>query len=60
MADFGGLADKAKDFLNTDKGENVSDGALKKGDDAISKKTGGKFDDKIDTAREAADKRIGR
>lgn len=59
MADLGGLADKAKDFANTEKGEQVTDGVIKKGDDAVSSATGGKFDEKIDAGREAADKKIG-
>ena len=59
MADFGDLGDKANDFLKSDKGEQVSDGALDKAGDAVDERTGGKFDDKIDAARDAADKRIG-
>lgn len=59
MADFGGLGDKANDFLKSDKGEQLSDGALDKAGDAVDERTGGKFDDKIDGARDAADKRIG-
>ena len=59
MADLGGMVDKAKDFANTSKGEQVSDGALDKADDAASSATGGKFDEKIDAGREAADKKIG-
>lgn len=59
MADFGGLGDKANDFLKSDKGEQLSDGALDKAGDAADERTGGKFDDKIDGARDAADKRIG-
>lgn len=59
MADLGGLGDKAKDFANSDKGEKAGDAALQKGDDAASSATGGKVDDKIDDARDAADGRIG-
>lgn len=56
MTDFG---DKAKDFLNSDKGEQVSDDALHKAGDAIDDRTGGRFDGKVDAAEDAADKRIG-
>ncbi len=59
MADLGGMADKAKDFASTSKGEQLSDGALDKADDAASSATGGKFDEKIDAGRESADKKIG-
>ena len=59
MADLGGLGDKAKDFLNSDKGEQASDAGLDKVGDAVDGFTGGKFDDKIDAARNAADERVG-
>ncbi|MEF2977305.1 Rv0909 family putative TA system antitoxin [Subtercola sp. YIM 133946] len=59
MVDFGSLGDKAKEFADSDKGEQVTDGALQKADDAASTATGGKFDDKIDDARTAADGKIG-
>lgn len=59
MVDLGGLGDKAKDLANSEKGEKITDGALGKADDAASSASGGKFDDKIDTVREVADKRIG-
>ncbi|MCW2618179.1 MAG: antitoxin, partial [Modestobacter sp.] len=36
-----GLGDKAKDFLNSDKGEQVSDQALDKGEQLADQKTGG-------------------
>lgn len=54
-----GLLDNAKDALNSDKGEQVSDTGIEKAEDAISDKTGGKFDDKIDKAGDAADSKIG-
>jgi len=59
MADLGGLADKAKDAASSEKGESVTDGALGKADDAASSASGGKFDGKIDDARDSADKKIG-
>ncbi|RFA20005.1 antitoxin [Subtercola boreus] len=59
MVDLGGLGDKAKEFASSDKGEQVSDGALDRASDAADSATGGKFDDKIDGARDAADDKIG-
>ena len=59
MADLGGLADKAKDALNSDKGEQVSDAAIDRAGDAANSATGGKFDDKIDAGEDAADSRVG-
>jgi hypothetical protein len=54
-----GLMDSAKDALNSDKGEKGSDAGIDKAEQAASQKTGGKFDDKIDKAGEAADKKVG-
>lgn len=54
-----GIADKGKDFLGGEKGEQVSDDALEKGSDLASEKTGGKHDDKLDKGADAADKRLG-
>lgn len=54
-----GLADKAKGFLNSDKGEKASDSALDKGSQFAESKTGGKYDDKIDKGRDAADDKVG-
>ncbi|MGN6742722.1 MAG: antitoxin [Amnibacterium sp.] len=59
MADFGGLGDKANEFLKSDKGEQLSDGALDKAGDAVDERTGDRFDKQVDGARDAADKRIG-
>ncbi|MWV48232.1 antitoxin [Rathayibacter sp. VKM Ac-2803] len=59
MVDLGGLADKAKNLANSDKGEDVTDKGLDAAGDAAGKATGGKFDDKIDGAERAADGRIG-
>jgi hypothetical protein len=59
MADLGGLGDKAKDFANSDKGEKATDAGLDKAGDAANSATGGKFDEKIDSAGESADKKIG-
>ncbi|WP_019178976.1 antitoxin [Microbacterium yannicii] len=59
MADFGGLADKAKDAANSEKGEQVSDAAIDKAGDATDSATGGKFGDKINAGEEAADDKVG-
>jgi hypothetical protein len=59
MADLGGLGDKAKDFSNSDKGEKATDSGIDKAEDAAGSATGGKFDDKIESAGNAADKKIG-
>ncbi|GCD21461.1 antitoxin [Cellulomonas algicola] len=53
------LGDKASDALKSDKGENASDSALDKGADAASSVTGGKHDEQIDTAQDAADQKVG-
>jgi hypothetical protein len=54
-----GIGDKAKDFLSSDKGEQVSDNALDKAGDAADKATGGKHGDQIDKAEQTADTKIG-
>lgn len=59
MADMGGLGDKAKDFANSDKGEQMSDAGLDKAGDAADRASGGKFGDKIESGEDAADRRIG-
>jgi hypothetical protein len=56
MADLG---DKAKDFLDSDKGEQLSDAGLDKAGDAADKATGGGHGDQIDKATDAADDKIG-
>lgn len=50
---------KVKDALNSDKAEEVSDSILDAVAGAADKVTGGKFHDKIEEARDAADKKIG-
>lgn len=54
-----GLGDAAGNFLNSDKGEEISDGALDKASDAASAKLGDSHEDQIDKVREAADSKIG-
>jgi hypothetical protein len=57
--DIGGLGDKAKDFLDSEQGEQRSDQALDKASELADEKTGGKYDEQIDKGRDAADERIG-
>lgn len=54
-----GIGDKAKDALSSDKGEQGSDAALDRASDLADDKTGGKHADKVDKARDAADKKVG-
>ncbi len=54
-----GIGDKASDFLNSDKGEQVSDGVLDKAADKADDATGGGHQDQIDKAQQAADGKIG-
>lgn len=56
---FEDLAGKAKDALNSDTGERISDQGLDKAADVASHLTGGKFDDQIQQGRTAADGRVG-
>ncbi|GGB37535.1 hypothetical protein GCM10011492_30360 [Flexivirga endophytica] len=57
MVDFGNLVNKAKDFAskNPDK---VRDG-LDKAEDAISSKTGGKYDSQIHSAGDKVEQQLG-
>lgn len=50
---------KVKDALHSEQAENISDKVLDGVADAVKKATGGKFDDKIESAREQADKQVG-
>lgn len=54
-----GLLDSAKDALDNDKGEQISDSGIEKAEGAVSEKTGGKFDEKIDEAGDAVDGKVG-
>jgi len=47
-----GLLDKAKSLLSQNK--DTAKGAVDKGGDAVDEKTGGKYQDKVDTAQEKA------
>lgn len=54
-----GIFDKAKDALSSDKGQEHVSGAVDKGTDAASEKTGGKYDDKIDQAGDGVKDKFG-
>jgi hypothetical protein len=53
------LGDKAKDFANSDKGEQATDAGLDKAAGAADKATGGDHGDQVDKAEHAADDKIG-
>lgn len=55
-----GLMDKAGEFLNSDKGEEISDQALQTGADAANKATGDKFADQAGQAQQVADGKVGK
>jgi MT0933-like antitoxin protein len=57
--DLGGMADKAKNALNSEKGEQASDKGLDKAEQFADQRTGGTHDAQIDKARDMADQRIG-
>jgi hypothetical protein len=54
-----GIGDMAKNALNSDKGEQVSDGALDKAGDAVDERTGGKHDEQVSKAEKTIDSKIG-
>ncbi|WP_246078846.1 antitoxin [Modestobacter excelsi] len=54
-----GMMDKAKDALNSDKGEQVSDKGLDKAGQIADQKTGGTHDAQIDKGRDLADGKLG-
>jgi hypothetical protein len=53
------IFDKAKDALNSDKAEEITDKGLDAVSGAADKVTGGKFTEKIQGARDAADEKLG-
>jgi hypothetical protein len=54
------LFDKAKQLVNSEQGEKVTDQVLGTVADIVSKRTGGKHDEQIDRARKLVDERLGR
>ena len=57
--DPGGLADKAKNALDSEQGEQRSDQALDKAEQLADEKTGSKYDQQTDKVGDLADQRIG-
>ncbi|PZF13046.1 antitoxin [Curtobacterium sp. MCLR17_034] len=55
-----GIGDKAKDFADSDKGEQATDAGLDKAGDAADKATGSGHGDQIGKAEDAADGKIGK
>ena len=56
MAGFGDAAGK---FLDSDKGEQLSDSALDKAANIASAKAGDSHGEQVDTIRDAADRKLG-
>ena len=56
---FDDLVNKAKDALNSEQGEQISDQVITGASDAADKVTGGKFADQVDGAQQAADDFLG-
>lgn len=54
-----GLMDQAKDFANSEQGEQMTDQAMQTAADAANTATGGQHADKIAQGQQAADGRIG-
>jgi hypothetical protein len=57
--DVGGFADKAKNALDSEQGEQRSDQALDKAEQFADEKTGGKYDQQTDKVGDLADQRVG-
>lgn len=56
---LGDLGNKAKDAMNSDKGEQAVDKGLDQASQKASDASGGKFDDQINKGRDAADGKLG-
>lgn len=56
---FGDLGKKAEQFLDSDKGEKVSDEALEKAEGFADQRTGGTHSDQLEKAERFADDHIG-
>ncbi|WP_152970265.1 Rv0909 family putative TA system antitoxin [Frigoribacterium sp. RIT-PI-h] len=54
-----GLLDNAKDAMNGEQGEKITDSAISTSEKTVSAKTDGKYDNKLDAAGDAADKKVG-
>jgi len=55
-----GLFEKAKQFVQSEQGEKVTDQVLGSVADIVSKRTGGKHDEQIAKARKVVDEKLGR
>lgn len=55
-----GLFDKAKQLVQSEQGEKVTDQVLGSVADIVSKRTGGKHDEQIAKARKVVDEKLGR
>lgn len=55
-----GLFDKAKQLVQSEQGEKVTDQVLGSVADIVSKRTGGKHDEQIAKARKIVDEQLGR
>jgi hypothetical protein len=53
------LTNKAKDAMNSDKGEEIRDQGLDKAADAANDATGGKFEDQINKGKDAIGDKFG-
>ncbi|MFL0577341.1 antitoxin [Brevibacterium luteolum] len=56
---LGDLGNKAKDAMNSDKGEQATDKGLDQAAQKASDASGGKFDDQINKGSDAADGKLG-
>jgi hypothetical protein len=56
---FGEMKDKAAQFLDSDKGEKVSDQGLEKAEQFADERTGGKHAEQIEKAEQFADEHVG-
>lgn len=61
MGMFDNIREQAEKVIadNPDKVESISDQVIEKAGDVADERTGGKFSDKIDSAQQTADERIG-
>jgi hypothetical protein len=60
LMNIGDLTKKAEQFLDTEKGEKLSDQALEKAAQFAEERTGGKHDAQIEKAEQFADEHVGR
>jgi hypothetical protein len=56
---FGEMKDKGEQFLDSDKGEKVSDQGLEKAEQFADERTGGKHTEQIEKGEQFADEHVG-